>query len=136
MKRDRIFSKHDCEKMLNLFNSYIISDEAEKKLIETLKQQILKSKQVDPEKINRNFVTIDSRIILRNIGNGTREVYQLVFPDHSDLKTKKLSVFSGIGSQIIGSRIGTVIKENSTSEIYYMIEDIIHDHDIAENMIS
>jgi len=126
MKDDRIFSKFDCERLLNLFDNYNIQDESEKKLIETLKQQILKSKPVDAKKIKENIVTINSKIILRNIGNGIREEYHLVLPDDSDLKCRKISIFSGIGSQVFGSKIGAVIKENSSSEKYYMIEDITY----------
>ncbi|HNX22667.1 MAG TPA: GreA/GreB family elongation factor [Spirochaetota bacterium] len=126
MKCDRVFSKHDCERILNLFENYHVSDESEKMLIETLKQQILKSKPVDAKKIKENIVTINSKIILRNIGNGLREEYHLVFPDDSDLKCRKISIFSGIGSQVLGNKVGTVIKENPNSEKYYMIEDIIY----------
>jgi regulator of nucleoside diphosphate kinase len=126
MKDDRIFLKTDCERIFSLFDNYSIQDESEKKLIETLKQQILKSKPVDAKKIKENIVTINSKIVLRNIGNGMREEYHLVFPDDSDMKCKKISIFSGIGSQVLGSKIGAVIKENSNSEKYYMIEDITY----------
>jgi len=125
MKVEKVFSKDDCERILNLFDKYAVQDESEKKLIETLKQQILKSKPVDAKKIKENIVTINSKIILRNIGNGLREEYDLVFPDDSDLACRKLSIFSGIGSQILGNKIGAVIKENPDTERYYMIEDII-----------
>ncbi len=126
MNSDRIFSKNDCEKILSLFDNYHIQDESEKKLLDNLKQQILKSKPVDPQKIKDNIVKINSIIVLRNIGNGLREEFHLVFPDDSDIKCKKISIFSGIGSQVLGNKIGAVIKENSSSEKYYMIEDIIY----------
>ena len=129
MKSDKIFSKKDCERIFNLFSDYPAIDETEQKLIETLKQQILKSRQMDAEKINQNFVTVNSRFILTNIGNGTRDVYHLVLPEDSDQKNKKISIFSGIGSQILGSKIGTVIKENPCSEKYFIIEDILHIND-------
>jgi regulator of nucleoside diphosphate kinase len=126
MKCDRIFSKHDCERILILFDNYTIQDESEKKLIETLKQQILKSKPVDAKKIKEDVVTVNSKIVLRNIGNGLREEFHLVFPDDSDLKCRKISIFSGLGSQVLGNKIGAVVKENSGSEKYYMIEDILY----------
>jgi regulator of nucleoside diphosphate kinase len=126
MKSDRTFSKNDCERILNLFDKYTIQDESEKKLIETLKQQILKSKPVDAKKIKENIVTVNSKIVLRNIGNGLREEFHLVFPDDSDLKCRKISIFSGLGSQVLGNKIGAVVKENSGSEKYYMIEDILY----------
>lgn len=125
MNSERVFSKNDCEKIMSLFDNYHIQDESEKKLMENLKQQILKSKPVDSCKIKDNIVRINSRIVLRNIGNGLREEFHLVFPDDSDIKGKKISIFSGIGSQVLGNKIGAVIKENSGSEKYYMIEDII-----------
>ena len=134
MKDNRVFSKYDCERILNLFENYNIHDESEKKLIETLKQQILKSKPVDAAKIKENIVTINSKIILRNIGNGLREEYHLVFPDDSDLKCRKISVLSGIGSQILGNKIGAVIKENSSTEKYYMIEDILYQPEAAGDL--
>jgi len=126
MKCDRVFSKNDCERILNLFDNYHINDESEKKFVETLKQQILKAKPVDAKKIKENIVTINSKIVLRNIGNGLREEYHLVFPDDSDLKCRKISIFSGLGSQVLGNKIGAVVKENSGSEKYYMIEDILY----------
>jgi len=126
MNNERVFSKYDSERILNLFENYKVHDESEKKPLEILKQQILKSKHVDAKKIKEDIVTINSRIVLRNIGTGLSEEYHLVFPDDSDLKNRKLSVFSSIGCQILGNKVGTVIKENSDKEKYYIIEDIIY----------
>lgn len=131
MNSERVFLKNDCEKMLHLFDNYPIQNEYEKQLIETLKQRILKSKPVDSKKIKDNVVTINSKIVLRNIGNGLREECYLVFPEDSDLKCKKISILSSIGSQLLGNKIGAVIKENTTTEKYYMIEDIIYRPEVS-----
>lgn len=126
MNSERVFSRIDYEKMMNIFDTYSVQDETEKKLLEALKMQIMKSKPVDEKKIKENIVTVNSKIILRNIGNGTREEVHLVFPGDYDKKSKKISVLSGIGAQILGNKIGAVIRECSSSEKYYMIEDIIY----------
>ena len=125
MKSEKVFSRNDCARILDLFDNYQANNETEKELLDILKQQISKSRQMDDEKINENFVTMDSRIVLKNIGNGSRDIYHLVLPDDSDIKNKKISILSGIGTQILGSRIGTVIKEKPGSEKYFIIEDII-----------
>lgn len=134
MNSERVFSKCDSERILNFFENYQIRNESEKQFIETLKQQILKSKHVDAKKINENIVTLNSKIILRNIGNGSREEYHLVFPEESDLKSKKLSIFSNIGSQVLGNKVGAVIKENSDKEKYYMIEDITYKPEVSDDL--
>jgi regulator of nucleoside diphosphate kinase len=94
----------------------------------------MKSKPVDAKKIKENIVTVNSKIVLKNIGNGLREEVHIVFPDESDIQSKKLSIISGIGSQVIGNKIGAVIKENSGSEKYFMIEDIIYQPELAGDL--
>ncbi len=125
MNSERVFSRQDSERLLSHFENYLVNDESEKQPLEALKQHILKSKPVDAKKISENVVTIDSRIVLRNIGTGLSEEYHLVFPEDSDLSNRKLSVFSILGSQVIGNKVGTVFKVNSGKEQYYIIDDII-----------
>lgn len=131
MRSDKIFSKYDCERIERAFAQYNTMDESEKNLIDLLKNQLHRSKQVEPRKIKSNVVTMNSKFVLRNIGNGAKEEYHLVFPDESDLKKKKISVLSGIGSQVLGSTIGTVIKENSGTEKYFIIESIVYQPEAA-----
>ncbi len=124
MRSDRIFSKYDCERIQQACEKYEATDESERKLIDLLRQKLNRSKTVDPRKIKSNVVTMNSKFILTNLGNGKKEEYHLVYPDDSDTKKKKISVISGIGSQILGSTIGTVVRENSGTEQYYLIESI------------
>jgi len=131
MRCDKIFSKYDCERIQHAFAKYDIVDEYEQKLIELLKNQLQRAKQVDPKKIKSNVVTMNSKFVLTNLGNGKKEEYHLVFPDESDANNKKISLISGIGAQVIGSSIGTVIKGNSGSEQYFMIESIIYQPEAA-----
>ncbi len=131
MRSDKIFSKFDFERIEQTFEQYNNPDESERHIIELLKQQLHHSKLVDPKKIRSNIVTMNSKFILTNLGNGIKEEYHLVYPDDSDFKKKKISVLSGIGAQLLGSTIGTVIKENSFSEKYYMIESIVYQPEAA-----
>ena len=132
MKEEKVFSKNDCERLLNLFNNYKIKNPAEGEYIENLKQQILKTKPVDAKKINENIVTINTIFVLKNLGTGTQKEYQLTLPDESDTKYEKLSILSMLGSQVLGSKVGVVVKEISGSEKYYSIERIIHQPKLEE----
>lgn len=133
---DKIFTKYDYEKMLNLFNNYVINDVSEKKLMDSLQKQIFNSRPIDEITNKINVVTINSKIVLRNIGNGTREEFQLVLPEDSDVNEKKLSVLSEMGSTIFGNRLGTVVRLSSESEKYFIIEHIRYMKAVAGDMIS
>lgn len=126
MRSDKILSKYDCERIKNTFEKYNATTETERAIIEFLKKEMKQSKQVEPQKIKENVVTMNSKFILTNLGNGKKEEYHLVFPDESDIKKKKISVLSPIGAQILGSPVGTVIKEGSKTESYYIIESITY----------
>ncbi|MCL2154680.1 MAG: GreA/GreB family elongation factor [Leptospirales bacterium] len=131
MKEEKIFTKYNCEKILNLLNNYKIKNPTEGEYIENLKQQILRCKPVDAKKIKDNIVTINTRLILKNLGNGSQKEYLLTLPDESNSKCEKLSILSMIGLQVLGNKIGAIVKENSDSEKYYLIERIIYQPEAA-----
>ncbi len=93
--------------------------------VEVLKRELVRSRPVDPADVRLNIVTMNSRICSKNIGNGRKEVYSLVFPDSSEEK-ESLCVFSKIGAQVIGNPIGTVVKDSHAGENYLMIEEILY----------
>lgn len=131
MQNDKVYSKFDCDRIEQAFAQYNDTTESEKKLIELLKNQLHRAKKVPPQKIKSNVVTMNSKFVLKNIGNGKKEEYHLVFPEESDPKKKKISFLSGVGSQVLGSTIGTVIKDYSGSEQYYVIESIVYQPEAA-----
>ena len=131
MKEEKVFTKYDCERLLSLFNNYKIKNPAEGECIENLKQQILKGKPVDADKIQENIVTINTRFILKNLGTGAQKECMLTLPDESNAKYENISVLSMLGSQLLGNKIGAVVKENLESEKYYMIEKIIYQPEAA-----
>lgn len=126
MYNSRVFSKYDCERINDLSVNYNVKDPDEREIVSLLLNQISKSKPVDQRKIKSNIITINSRFILRNLGNGMRDEYYLVFPKEADSKRNRLSIFSDLGSQILGSSIGTVVKGNGGSNQYFSIEEIIY----------
>lgn len=126
MHNGRVFTKYDCERINNLTESYSVKDPYEKEIVDLLLNQISKSKPVDQRKIRSNFVTINSRFILRNLGTGMKDEYYLVFPKDADPKRNRLSIFSDLGAQILGNSIGAVVKGSNGANQYFSIEDIIY----------
>ena len=131
MKDERVFTKHDSERILTLISNYKVQNPTETGYIENLKQQIIKSKHVDSEKIKENIITINSIFILKNLGTGSQKEYHLTLPDEPNAKSEKLSILSMLGLQVIGNKVGSIVRENFESEKYYMIDKITYQPEAA-----
>jgi regulator of nucleoside diphosphate kinase len=130
MRTTKVLTRYDCERLQQLIqdDGTVPSDSAG---LETLRNSIEKSKQVDPKKIKPNIVTMNSVFTLKDIGNGRKETYSLVFPVDSDAKKNRISVFSGMGSQLLGCPTGTVIRGMGRLDQYLLIEDLVYQPEAA-----
>ncbi|MBN2080306.1 MAG: GreA/GreB family elongation factor [Spirochaetes bacterium] len=130
MRKGRVFTKNDYDRLSTYIEKGNGSQSMEEGSVEVLKRELIKSRRVEPTDIRPNIVTMNSRICLKNIGNGRKEVYSLVFPENSEDK-ESLCVFSKIGAQVIGNPIGTVVKDYHAGETYLMIEEILYQPEAA-----
>lgn len=126
MHTSRVFTKFDCERICSISADYSVKDPGEKENVHLLLEQISRTRPVDQRKIKSNIVTINSKFILRNLGTGIKEEFYLVLPEEADPKKNRISVFSGLGSQILGSKIGTVVKGSHGANQYFSIEEITY----------
>jgi regulator of nucleoside diphosphate kinase len=130
MRKGKIFTRHDYERILRILESREASGVIDANTAAKLKRDLEHSRLVDSHDIRPNIVTMNSKICLKNIGNGKKEVYSLVFPE--EVKgTEALSVFSGFGTELLGSPIGTVVKKSHSGEQYFVIEDILYQPEAA-----
>ena len=66
---------------------------------------IVSSKQVPP-----NIVTLNSKVLLRDMDTSEEMTYSLTFPKHADIAQGSISVLAPIGTAILGYREGDVIE--------------------------
>ncbi len=66
---------------------------------------IVSSKQVPP-----NIVTMNSKVLLRDMDTSEEMTYSLTFPKHADIAQGSISVLAPIGTAILGYREGDVIE--------------------------
>ncbi|HOD14003.1 MAG TPA: GreA/GreB family elongation factor [Spirochaetota bacterium] len=130
MRKGKIFTRNDYERLVRILDGREAAGILDANTAAKLKRDLEHSRLVDPRDIRPNIVTMNSKICLKNIGNGKKEVYSLVFPGEGK-GTDALSVFSGIGTELLGSTIGTVVKKNPAGEQYFVIEDIIYQPEAA-----
>ena len=126
MKKKKLFTKFDFQRLQKIINDKHVLDDQDAGDVNTLQYYLTHSKLVDSTEIRPNIVTMNSKFSLKNIGNGKKEVYSLVFPNDSGDDKTKINVFSKIGAQILGSSIGTVIQTSPTDNQYFVIEEILY----------
>jgi regulator of nucleoside diphosphate kinase len=125
----RLVTKYDYEriqKVLSFINPFDYYQSIEK-----LKQKFKKAKLIDSKKIKPTVITMNSRFRLKNLGNGSKREFVLVFPSDSDPKSNKISIFDDIGAEIFAHEKGEVVRFNNGEDAYYMIEDIIYQPEAA-----
>jgi regulator of nucleoside diphosphate kinase len=125
----RLITKYDYEriqKVLSYINPYECCRSVEK-----LRNKFKKAKLIDSKKIKSTVITMNSRFRLRNLGNGFKKEFVLVFPSESDPKNNKISIFDDIGSEIFAHEQGDVIRLENSDDAYYLIEAVIYQPEAA-----
>jgi regulator of nucleoside diphosphate kinase len=130
MRKGKIFTRYDYERLWGMIQSTdgISGDEAGN--AQSLKRDLEHSRLVEANEIRSNIVTMNSKFYLKNLGNGKKDIYSLVFPKDCTEKNR-INVLSGLGMQILGSTVGTVVKTNPAGEQYYVIDDIVYQPEAA-----
>src|SRR4030043_1580157 len=130
MRGGKVFTRHDYDRLKRIIDDKDTVADLDEKTVDTLKHDLEHSQLVEPTDVRPNIVTMNSKICLKNIGNGRKQIYSLVFPGESATESA-LNVFSCIGTQVLGSTIGTVIKTNPVEDQYVVIEEILYQPEAA-----
>jgi regulator of nucleoside diphosphate kinase len=95
--------------------------------IDELRRELAGARVVEPNRISRDIVTMDSTVRFVDVRNDRREVYTLVYPEEANLSAGKLSVFSPLGTALLGSRAGDVVRvAGAAGPRAIKIEAIVH----------
>jgi len=132
MQKRKVFTRYDYERIYDIIRNGDAVSALDARNVDTLKRDLEHSRLVDSHEIRPNIVTMNSKFCLKNLGNGKKSVCSLVFPqDCTDGDEDTINVFSGMGMQILGSTIGTVIKTNPDGDQYFVLEEIVYQPEAA-----
>jgi transcription elongation factor GreA len=77
---------------------------------------------------NEEIVTLGSRVHIRDIESGEREVYTLTRPNDADIRLNRISTLSPIGKALYGGRPGHVVNVHAPGGVFLVeIEAIEQD---------
>lgn len=80
--------------------------------ISKLENMLSRAKIVDTSSISTDEVRVLTKVKVKNLKNGNLQTYYLVSPEEADFENGKMSVNSPIGRQLLGKRVGDVVKVN------------------------
>ncbi|EHQ89265.1 transcription elongation factor [Desulfosporosinus youngiae DSM 17734] len=87
------------------FNSVI-----SKQYLKNLEEELTNAQILTSEEIPKDVITMNSKILLRDMDANEEMVYTLVYPAEANLAEDKISVLAPVGTAILGYREGDIIE--------------------------
>lgn len=92
-----------------------------------LRQMLDYAKIVPWQSVEREIVTVLSRVFVRDENSGQRLSFELVFPEAADYRTGRISVLAPIGAAILGHREGEIVEwEGSVGALRLRILKVLY----------
>ena len=79
-------------------------------IVEHFFMELMDAELVDQALIPENVVTMNSRVLLREVNLGRQIELKLTYPNESNELERKVAVFSAIGTALLGKRVGDVVS--------------------------
>ncbi len=76
--------------------------------INEMEKVLASARVLDKSTLDTSKVTVLSNVTIKNVKNGKELTYKLVSETEADLKNKKISVTSPMGSGLLGKEIGEI----------------------------
>ncbi len=81
-----------------------------RKDLESLEEELASAEIVLPEDIPPDVVTMNSKVVLRDMVTSEKMTYTLVFPKNANISTGAISVLAPVGTAILGYAKGDIVE--------------------------
>lgn len=79
-------------------------------IVTRLYNQFKGAKMLPQERISKSVITMNSRVLLKEMSNGREAEITITYPQDADNRERKVSVFSPIGVALLGRQVGDVVS--------------------------
>ena len=77
-------------------------------IADRLLKELRVAKRFPQDKISKNIITMNSRVLLKELKSGRVTEITIVYPQDADIRLKKVSLFSPIGVALLGCTEGDI----------------------------
>ncbi len=121
-----IITKHDHNRLEELFLSALASAFLDKPYLNDLRGELDIAQIVDPAEVPCDVITMNSIVRLRDLKTKETETFTLVYPDEADIAAGKLSILAPLGTAILGYRVGDLVRWNVPSGVgRWLVEELL-----------
>ncbi|PJZ71482.1 transcription elongation factor GreAB [Leptospira perolatii] len=127
MNGKRIVSKQDHQRILSKIESPEKPEASHQPTLQLLKKELSKAKKIDPKEVPQDLITMNSKFVLKDIGDAKAYQFTLVYPEDFEPKEGKISVLSPHGTALIGIRVGEVVRwPFAGGEKYLRVQELLY----------
>ena len=107
--RQIYITRQDHQRLTLMLEEALAGKHRDAAFLKELARELTIAEVVDPKSVPADVVTMNSRVVVKDVENGENSEYTLVFPEQADVAQGRLSVVSPIGTAILGYSKGDTI---------------------------
>lgn len=135
MSNRRIFiTRRDRERLTLMLDEALAGKHRDAAFLKELARELAVAETVDSKAVPADVVTMNSRVVVKDVESGETSKYTLVFPEQADVEQGRLSVVSPIGTAILGySKGDTITWQTPGGPRQIQIADVPYQPEAAGN---
>ncbi|HTI95458.1 MAG TPA: nucleoside diphosphate kinase regulator [Rudaea sp.] len=131
-KRKIYITERDRQRLEDIIAAFDEVDHRDRGDIDALAAELRRAETMSAKDIPANVVTMNSRVVLHDLGSGEEKTYTLVFPRNANVDTGAISVLAPVGTAILGYAAGDEIEWRVPSGTRrFRIEEVLYQPEAA-----
>ena len=124
--------KERLQRTMNEAKEYNLGD---RNCLRNLEKELDRAQIVASQKIPHDVITMNSKVMLKDLDTGEEIMYTLVYPPDADLMEDKISVLAPVGTAMLGFREGEAITwEVPDGMVRLKVEKILYQPEAAGDL--
>ncbi len=125
-------TENDKKRLLELIKAFRTTISKDISNLLQLQQELDRAEIVEPEKVPKTAVTMNSKIRLVNLDDNSEMIFQVVYPCDSDAEEGKISIFAPIGTAVLGYKVGDIVEWQVPAGMRrFRIEELLYQPEAA-----
>ena len=109
MQTNMIVTTNDYNRLMGLLK-FSVSENNKSDIVFNLYQRLTSAKKLPQENISNGIVTMNSKVLLKDIKSGKKIEVTITYPQDAEPKDRRVSVLSNIGLALLGRKENEVVS--------------------------